>query len=532
MNIALSTFEETELSISPEDLPNFRLSKDADIQDDTILKNQSPMEAAKAFAVDLQNALKTKNEDDLFYLYDRKFNKISEHTFKNAPWPAIEEIEQTDETLEFDMNTIYLYNELCYRHIYARLTNIDAEVRIKSFGNYIDLFETFLHSKDDVVLPVPWIWDILDEFVYQFQTFCQLRAKMKEDDPNLQLYLNLDENENIWNLETVVDLLQKLISKSGVIKAGKNELEEPNQSTKTRQYFGYYSIVSLLRLYVLVSDFPAALKVIEPIDFKKLHIFTRSLSCLLTLFYYAGFTYLVSQRYRESVKLFELILSCFSKYKQFYSKSFQSDAMLKQADRCIFLLAIALAFYPCSIDETVSETLKERLQDKINKINKYDTLAFSDAFNYGCPKLIIPIKDKDHFATFGFDKNFMEPVQSLKETVSAEFTQIRELNNLRGVLKLYSTIKLDKLAAVLKKDNNQLQELIKLYRARNNVEPKANPFEQTIIKRLIESTAAIDFVVEGDTVKVKDTLVQPNFSKLFYKNINKIEDMTREIQAL
>lgn len=318
MNIALSTFEEVELSISPEDLPNFRLSKDADINDEAIIKEQSPLEAARNFIVDLQRGLREKKEDDLFYLYDRKFNRICEIVFKTSSWPTVEEIEESDESLEFDMNTMFLYNELCYRHIYARMSNVEPEVRIKSFMNYIDLFETFLHTKDDVVLPVPWIWDILDEFLYQFHAFCQYRGKMREEDSNLDVFLN--DLENVGTLEKVTEILNSLITSSGIMKAGKNELEEISSKTGTRQYFGYYSIVCLLRLHVLCCDYSAALKVIEPIDFKKLQIFTKALSCLLTLFYYAGFAYLMSQRYRESVKLFELILSCFSKYKQFYSK--------------------------------------------------------------------------------------------------------------------------------------------------------------------------------------------------------------------
>lgn len=28
-------------------------------------------------------------------------------------------------------------------------------------------------------LPNQWLWDMVDEFVYQFQSFCQYRAKMR-----------------------------------------------------------------------------------------------------------------------------------------------------------------------------------------------------------------------------------------------------------------------------------------------------------------------------------------------------------------
>ena len=31
----------------------------------------------------------------------------------------------------------------------------------------------------NVQLPNQWLWDMLDEFIYQFQSFCQFRAKVK-----------------------------------------------------------------------------------------------------------------------------------------------------------------------------------------------------------------------------------------------------------------------------------------------------------------------------------------------------------------
>jgi len=316
MNFSLSGTEEAEIIINPEDLPNFRLAKDSDAAEDAALAKQTPMEVATNFLVELQAGLKKRKPDDLLYLYDRKFNKICETVFKNTTWPTAQEIEQSSEDLEFDIDTQYLYGELCYRHVYARINNFGPEVRLQSFENYLGLFDTVLNSKDDFALPVPWIWDILDEFLYQFQAFCQYRAKMKDDDPALEVLL--EDLDNVWTLDRVSEVFKKFIEKSQVIKGGK--LVEVTPQTKTLQYFGYFSIICACRLNVLVCDYEGALKVIEPIEFNKLHIFAKAFPALITLFYYAGFAYLMSKRYRESVKLFEIILSCFIKYKQFYSK--------------------------------------------------------------------------------------------------------------------------------------------------------------------------------------------------------------------
>jgi len=32
----------------------------------------------------------------------------------------------------------------------------------------MELFTSIVNSKEDVAIPVPWVWDILDEFLYQF----------------------------------------------------------------------------------------------------------------------------------------------------------------------------------------------------------------------------------------------------------------------------------------------------------------------------------------------------------------------------
>ena len=55
-----------------------------------------------------------------------------------------------------------------------------------------DLKATFFNFLDDnapstLVLPNQWMWDIIDEFIYQFQSFCQYRAKIMnkpEDEMN------------------------------------------------------------------------------------------------------------------------------------------------------------------------------------------------------------------------------------------------------------------------------------------------------------------------------------------------------------
>ena len=61
-----------------------------------------------------------------------------------------------------------LYRELYFRHIYSRLQPT-LEQRFESYENYCDLFNYVLDSDAPVPLELPtqWLWDIIDEFIYQ-----------------------------------------------------------------------------------------------------------------------------------------------------------------------------------------------------------------------------------------------------------------------------------------------------------------------------------------------------------------------------
>jgi translation initiation factor 3 subunit L len=91
---------------------------------------------------------------------------------------------------------LILYRELYYRHVYSRL-NPDIDDRFHSYENSCELFNyllsaysadaiptaayALLDSDGPVTLQLPdqWLWDILDEFIYQFQSFSVWRSKVK-----------------------------------------------------------------------------------------------------------------------------------------------------------------------------------------------------------------------------------------------------------------------------------------------------------------------------------------------------------------
>ena len=74
-------------------------------------------------------------------------------------------------------------------------------------------------------LPIQWVWDMLDEFVYQFQSFAQWRNNPKnKSDEEMDM---LAEASQIWSCYSVLNVLYSLVQKSQIneqLKAEKQGL--------------------------------------------------------------------------------------------------------------------------------------------------------------------------------------------------------------------------------------------------------------------------------------------------------------------
>ena len=64
-------------------------------------------------------------------------------------------------------------------------------------------------------LPEQWLWDIVDEFIYQFQSFCTWRAKAKSKSEE-ELLMLADGGQQVWSAYSVLNVLYSLIQKSRV----------------------------------------------------------------------------------------------------------------------------------------------------------------------------------------------------------------------------------------------------------------------------------------------------------------------------
>ena len=132
-------------------------------------------DSVKSFVVHLYRHIREKNVYEIHQMYETSFQTLSERLFKDTPWPSVDAVAHY---VDNDHVFCLLYREMWFRHLYARLSPT-LKQRIDSWDNYCSLFQVVLHGVVNMQLPNQWLWDMVDEFVYQFQSFCQYRAKMK-----------------------------------------------------------------------------------------------------------------------------------------------------------------------------------------------------------------------------------------------------------------------------------------------------------------------------------------------------------------
>jgi translation initiation factor 3 subunit L len=209
---------------------------------------------------------------------------------------------------------------------------------------YRELFDEILMDAEDgghkvsegstpkfYLLP-QWTFDILHEFVYQFQGFCQVRTTLHanavkhgvlgeptpEGEPTINASAKATHHviENVtvlaqqgteaWAVESVLDYLQRLVA-IGTSK----ECNVP-----AYQYMGLFASVTLSRLECLVSDYTASLQALAPIYESNilvckadqetktaLEVVHTVFAARLSLNYHAAISFLMLRRYKDAVTI-------------------------------------------------------------------------------------------------------------------------------------------------------------------------------------------------------------------------------------
>ena len=137
-------------------------------------------------------------------MYERSFPAIGERFFKKTAWPTPDAIATYAEN---DPVFKMLYAELYYRHLH-QATTPSANERKGSWENYCELFGALLHGDANMQLPNVWLYEMVDEFVYQFQSFRQFKGSSKRTSEELQAIKALDAQ--VWDRTSMLNFLKAL----------------------------------------------------------------------------------------------------------------------------------------------------------------------------------------------------------------------------------------------------------------------------------------------------------------------------------
>lgn len=474
-------------------------------------------------------------------MYEVSFVKLSERFYKGTTWPPVESIV---DLVDQDHVFCLLYKEMYFRHLYASVQP-SLEQRIDSWENYCMLFNIILNSQVNMQLPNGWLWDMVDEFVYQFQSFQQYRGKLSQK--SAEELTALRNCGRVWDVGTVLNYLQAFVRNSGITQ----ELSTPGgsdaffesegydqRSSNVLRMMGYFSLPGLLRVHTLVGDYHAALASLAPIHpFQRSKLFASKIAgCNITLYYYTGFCYLMMRRYLDASRAFNTVLAYINRVKQYHSRTPQYDQILKKNEQMYALLATTLSLCPAAqknLEETINSQLREKYGEKITKMVRGGADGtFEELFTYACPKFITAAPPALDAPT----ANTNQEVYRLQLRCYLGLVHEQQhLPALKQLLKLYTSISLAKLASLLDLDEAALRSQLMLLKAASVCKTWSG--EGDALAGTLQPAGDIEFYVDVDPksgqelVHVAEAKAVQRAPEFLVQDIGRFQDIVRELSV-
>eukprot|EP00624_Nannochloropsis_granulata_P001346 evm.model.NODE_1652_length_22004_cov_31.522722.3 len=181
----------------------------------------------KAFVTRLHGAVRAErpNEERIHEVYQESEEVAKE--FNSDPWPKAEAVASL---VQGDRVFLLLYTEMAFQAFFKN-KNVKATMgdRVGSWENYSALFTALIQDEDgqamteaakahgaEVMITGKWAFDIIYEFVYQFQEACQYRASALQSVTNEAELQTVLEHKDVWTVDKVFNFLHQLVKVSKV----------------------------------------------------------------------------------------------------------------------------------------------------------------------------------------------------------------------------------------------------------------------------------------------------------------------------
>ena len=496
-------------------------------------------QSTKEFFTTFFNAFNTADLPELRQHYFFGFNELQDKYFKDTPWP--------DETAIAPLcsdNSFFqmLYKELTIRHLHG-LNKATVNDRIDGYYHFLEMFDFILQWGNEMPyqLPLEWLFDIINEFVYQFQAYWQFVGRAS--DRTREDIKIIEENPDAWKPGLVLWYLQELQAASVIKEAivadrdGKPLPERPNQIL---HMLGYFAIIGESRIHLMIGDYTSALKAVDVIDFSQPGLFSRVRTCHVMLFYCTGFAYMMLRRFHDATRIFATMIVYLQSASRQTGNVFQKFVQ-KKHDQMLNLLALMQSV---SSDLKVDSLVQKKINDvneKIPGLQSADEVTFKQAFqslfNYGGPKFIVP--SKPDYTSLSKSSSYDEARMAQSEPFISELCERKKVNEVAFYLKLYSTVTIKKLASLLSKDTDKepmteqqaISRLLCLkYKSMDKIWKSGSP-----LSGKTKSTGEVHFYIKGESVHItnSDKLTDKSNSfigRYFIEHTQKFNKVTTDIQ--
>lgn len=510
-------------------------------------------DSIKDFVFDLHDACRRSlMQADVDRLYGSTFAELTGKYFNDAmPWPSAEAI--ANECSNDDLFLLF-YKEMTYRHLCGKASLLTMQVRMDVWANYCTLFDTMLASDgagNAILLNERWAFEIIQEFVYQFQSIAQARSDLSRRDAE-EIAL-LQAHPEAWAVSTVYSYLRRLSRAANVAQvlqahrqtgaaSGTLDLNaavsEGSTPSTTHFLLGYFAMFGLSRLECLVGDYHGSLEALSSVVLATDHeLYHRVFGCYLNLFYHAGFSYLMMRRYKDAIRTFSAILS--NIYRLVKSGSIAhipgADQSSRMGDRMCALLALLTKLAPgAKIDEAVLQMVRDKHGERLANLDKIDPVqdpqffreVFEALFERGCPKFIVPSLP-----------NFAEQVNTSQDTARRQVelflkhaTQQSSLAKMRSYLKLYTALPVVKLARFNNVSEDEFRaELAAIKHLMTQVEnsPGTPPLDGSL-----SSALDVHFFVHDGMVNISEADRTQRHETFFMSHIGKCDEIAARVMRI
>jgi len=492
-------------------------------------------------------------------LYNSVFRDLSGKYYASTPWPS-----PTAIAAECNGDPLFLafYRELTHRHWHA-VSRPSLRERMEGWDVYRELFDELLEGAEEdstssqpklFILP-EWAFDILHEFVYQFQGFCQFRTTLfasankhklldgasesetpsgKRGPPhhvveNLAL-MREDAAKDVWSVDTVMYYLHRLVDIG----------TSPKCTVPAYQYFGIFASVALSRLECLLTDYSASLAALAPVlensvskvikADQETKTFTQVIQNVfparLSLTYHAGISFLMLRRYKDaSCTVGELCTYMQRGFKTGQLRKLPNvDQLYKNYDRMIALLAICTHICPQSnlVEESIAKTIREKHGAQMSKE------AFTELFVFCAPKFVSPAIP-DFMTSGSIDNAYKQQIYLLEQ----ELKDQPNFRTLRSYLKLYTSIPSSKLVAFGNEEHTLASLKLKMRQWESS-----NPEVPSLKDSSMKSALDIHFYAEkvGDSgdeiVHVDEAEKQRRYENYFFGQATQTYDIRKTAKSI